>query len=349
MTRKQRFWINRIRSRIESRLDQTIWPGFHGLSMLVVLRFFIEAVTKGAITTRAAAIAFRLFLAVFPALILLLSLIPYVPIPHFQEELFTGMKEFFPGDTFSLVETTLDDLVNKKYNTLVSVGFILVIYYASNSINAILLGFNESYHFEDNTHPILRRVLSVILIFVLGIVLTTAITLIVFSESIIGWVDAKNILGDRDLIPILDYSRWIITIILIYTIITTLYNVGMGVRRRRNWKFWNVGAVLAAGLFIITSLGFAYFVNNFAQFNKLYGSLGTLMVLLIWTNMNCIILLAGFDLNASIRKALKSNHMRALDVENTPSEIVNVVQEDNNEKEGETITPPSPIKNQFKN
>jgi len=79
----------------------------------------------------------------------------------------------------------------------------------------------------------------------------------------------------------------------------------MGVRRRRNWKFWNVGAVLAAFLFVVTSIGFAYFINNFSQFNKLYGSLGTLMVLLIWMNLNCIILLAGFDLNASIRKALK--------------------------------------------
>jgi membrane protein len=305
MSTRQESTSQKFKRSVENRLDQTIWPGFQGLSMLVVGRFFIEALTKGSITTRAAAISFRLFLAFFPAIILLLSLIPYVPIPNFQKELMDSIHTFFPGDTFSLVEETLNDLINKKYNTLISIGFILVIYYASNSINAIFVGFNESYHFEDNTHPLLRRVISIILIFVLGILLTSAITLIVFSENIIEFIGDKDWLADKTIVLMLDIARWAITITLIYSVITTLYNAGMGVRRRRNWKFWNVGAVLAAFLFVVTSIGFAYFINNFSQFNKLYGSLGTLMVLLIWMNLNCIILLAGFDLNASIRKALK--------------------------------------------
>ncbi len=305
MTEKSEKIKNKLTRAVEKRLDKTVWPGFQGLSMLVVWRFFIEAVTKGSITTRAAAISFRLFLAFFPAIILLLSLIPYVPIPNFQKELLDSIHTFFPGDTFSLVEDTLNDLINKKYNTLISIGFILVIYYASNSINAIFVGFNESYHFEDNTHPILRRVISIALIFVLGIILTSAITLIIFSETVIEFIGNKNWLADKTLVLMVDLARWGITITLIYVVITTLYNAGMGVRRRRNWKFWNVGAILATSMFVITSKGIAYFINNFAQFNKLYGSLGTLMVLLIWMNLNCIILLAGFDLNASIRKALK--------------------------------------------
>ena len=313
---------NKLIQGLEKKLAKTIWPGFQGLSMLVVWRFFIEAVTKGSITTRAAAISFRLFLAFFPAIILLLSLIPYVPIPNFQKELMDNIHAFFPGDTFSLVEDTLNDLINKKYNTLISIGFILVIYYASNSINAIFVGFNESYHFEDNTHPILRRVVSIALIFVLGVILTSAITLIIFSETIIEFIGDKDWLADKTLVLMVDVARWSITITLIYVVITTLYNAGMGVRRRRNWKFWNVGAVLATLLFVITSVGFAYFINNFAQFNKLYGSLGTLMVLLIWMNLNCVILLAGFDLNASIRKALKihdaGNQLNEEDVQETP-------------------------------
>jgi membrane protein len=133
----------------------------------------------------------------------------------------------------------------------------------------------------------------------------------------------------------LDIARWVITLILVYSVNTTLYNVGMGVRRRRSWRFWNSGAILATSLFIITSLAFAYFINNFSQFNKLYGSLGTLMVLLIWMNLNCIILLAGFDLNASIRKALRTMHQMKEEklketavviedkIESTPEQIKN--------------------------
>lgn len=335
-----------LKKNLENRLDHTIWPGFQGLSMLVVIRFFFEALTKGSITTRAAAISFRLFLAFFPAIILLLSLIPYVPIPHFQKELMDSIHTFFPGDTFSLVEDTLNDLINKKYNTLISIGFILVIYYASNSINAIFVGFNESYHFEDHTHPILRRALSILLIFVLGIILAGAITLIIFSETLIAFVGDKDWLADKALVLMLDIARWGITVTLIYVVITTLYNVGMGVRRRRNWKFWNVGAVLATFLFVVTSLGFAYFVNNFAQFNKLYGSLGTLMVLLIWMNLNCVILLAGFDLNASIRKALKiksSTETNMIEEEEQIDIPAEITTGSNNED-----TSPGPIKNTFK-
>jgi membrane protein len=176
------------------------------------------------------------------------------------------------------------------------------------------------------------------LIFILGLLLASAITLIVFSETIIGIIGDKDVLADKAIVFMLDIARWIITLILVYSVNTTLYNVGMGVRRRRSWRFWNSGAILATSLFIITSLAFAYFINNFSQFNKLYGSLGTLMVLLIWMNLNCIILLAGFDLNASIRKALRTMHqMKEEKLKETP-----VVIEDKSEPS------PEPIKNTFK-
>ncbi|MEN9947344.1 MAG: hypothetical protein RL106_167 [Bacteroidota bacterium] len=344
MTQKPKGILQIWRKKIEARLDTMVWPGFEGLSMLIVGRFFIEAMSKGSINTRAAAISFRLFLAFFPAIILLLSLIPFVPIPNFQKELMDSIHSFFPGDTFALVEETLDDLINKKYSSLISIGFILVIYYASNSINAVLLGFDESYHFEDKTHPLLRRVISILLIFVLGIIMASAITLIVFSETIIGFIADKEILADKALVFTLDLAKWAITLILIYMVNTTLYNVGMGVRRRKAWKFWNVGAMMATLLFVTTSIGFAYFINNFAQFNKLYGSLGTLMVLLIWMNLNCIILLAGFDLNASIRKALKIHRAPTIKPMAEPIKETSKVEE-NKKEEPEA---PLPIRNTFK-
>jgi membrane protein len=344
MTKKPKGILQIWRKKLEARLDTMVWPGFEGLSMLIVGRFFIEALSKGSINTRAAAISFRLFLAFFPAIILLLSLIPFVPIPNFQKELMDSIHSFFPGETFALVEETLDDLINKKYSSLISIGFILVIYYASNSINAVLLGFDECYHFEDKTHPVLRRAISILLIFVLGIIMASAITLIVFSETIIGFIADKEILADKALVFTLDLAKWGITLILIYMVNTTLYNVGMGVRRRKAWKFWNVGAMMATLLFVTTSIGFAYFINNFAQFNKLYGSLGTLMVLLIWMNLNCIILLAGFDLNASIRKALKIHRAPAIKPVAEPIKETSKVEE-NKKEEHEA---PLPIRNTFK-
>jgi membrane protein len=288
-------------------LLQNLRPvGFQGLSVWYVGSFMWRALNEGGIPTRAAAISFRLFLAFFPGIIMLLSLIPYIPIDNFQDQLFEGIAEFFPGDTFDLFESTLDDLIKKKHNTLLSIGFVLVIYYASNSINAILIGFNSSLLRDDKDNPFLIRAASLVLIFVLGLLMILAITLNVFGGWAFEHLHKLGIIGDRGYIPVLDFFKWVITLFLIYSIITTLYNVGMGARRRRRWKFFNPGATLATLAFVIASIGFAYFVNNFANFNKLYGSLGTLMVLLIWLNFNCNLLLIGFELNASIRSAQKN-------------------------------------------
>jgi membrane protein len=269
------------------------------------MRFFFEGIWKGAIATRAAAISFRIFMAFFPAIIMLISLIPYIPIDDFQNSLFDSIRGFFPGDTFSLFEATLDDLIKTKHSGLLSVGFVLVIYYASSSINAILIGFNDSFHLDERGHPIIMRMASIVLIFVLSFIMTVAVALIVFSGVAFEKLHEIGIIGDKGYIPILDFAKWVVSVFLVYAVISTLYNVGVG-RRRRRWKFFNVGATVATTFFILTSAGFAYFVNNFAQYNKLYGSLGTLMVLLIWLNFNSMILLLGFDLNTSISKARKS-------------------------------------------
>jgi membrane protein len=291
--------------KIVRSLDSIHPPGFEGLSLWYVLKFFVEGITEGHLPTRAAAISFRIFLAFFPAIILLLSLIPHIPVPNFQESLFDSIRGFFPGDTFSLFESTLDDLINKKHNALLSVGFILLIYYASSSINAILLGFNESIFIEERGNIIMMRLASIVLIFVLGIIMIVAVSLIIFSGIAFEYLHDKGIIGSIDYIPILNFAKWVISVFLIYTVISTLYNVGNGKKRRR-WRFFNVGTTFATIFFVIASLGFAYFVNNFAQFNRLYGSLGTLMVLLIWLNFNSMIILLGFDLNSGIRQAKKA-------------------------------------------
>jgi membrane protein len=286
-------------------LDSLKPPGFQGLSLWFVLKFFAEAVMKGQLATRASAISFRLFLAFFPGIIMLLTLIPYIPIENFQESLFDSIRGFFPGDTFSLFEDTLNDLVNNKHSGLLSIGFILVLYYASNSINAILIGFNSSYYADEKGNPLVMRIASLLLIFVLGFLMTLAVIAIVFSGVAFEYLHKLGVIGDKGYIPILNFAKWIVSVLLVYSIISTLYHVGVG-RRWRKWRFLNIGATFATAIFVLTSLGFAYFVNNFGSYNKLYGSLGTLLILLIWLNFNCMIVLMGFELNMSIRKAKRS-------------------------------------------
>jgi membrane protein len=300
-----RDWLNRL---LESKPVKAVlsfakrirpW-GLEGLSLYAVSRFFIEGVQKGALSTRAAAISFRFFLAVFPVIIMLLSLLPLIPIDNFQQYLFDSVRAFFPGDTFSLVEDTVADLLNKSHSTVFSVGFILSLYYASNSVNAILMGFNGSFNLESKGNPFFIRLVSVGLLIILSIFMVIAVALIIFSGAAFEELLEMGLLH-QDNVFLLQVAKWLITVLLIYGSITILYNIGDF--RRHSWKLFSAGATLTTLLFILTSLAFAWFVNNFSSFNKLYGSLGTFLLLLIWINLNSVILLVGFELNASITRA----------------------------------------------
>ena len=279
--------------------------GFGGLNLWEISSFLIIAFSDVRTTMRSASISFRIFLAFFPAIITLFTLIPFIPINNFQEDVFLGIKSILPGDTFQFIEGTLYDLINKKQSTLLSIGFVLMFYYASASMNAIMQAFQSSEHIEVSAHPFIVRILSFIMMLVLGIMFLLAMVLTSLSESTFLTMHEKGIIGDKGIIPFLTFGQWTISISFVYCIITILYNSGINMRIRKNWKFLNTGSIFTTVLLIVTSFGFSYFLENFAQFNKLYGSLGTLMVILIWLNLNMVILLVGFDLNALIRKKLR--------------------------------------------
>jgi membrane protein len=283
--------------------------GFGGLNLWEISSFLVIAFSDVRTTMRSASISFRIFLAFFPAIITLFTLIPFIPIENFQEDVFLGIKSILPGDTFQFIEGTLYDLINKKQSTLLSIGFVLMFYYASASMNAIMQAFQTSHHIEVSAHPFLVRVISFIMMLVLGIVFLLAMILTSLSESTFLAMHEKGLIGDKGIIPFLTFGQWTIAISFVYCIITILYNSGMNMRIRKNWKFFNTGSIFTTVLLIVTSFGFSFFLENFAQFNKLYGSLGTLMVILIWLNLNMVILLVGFDLNALIRKKLRSSRL----------------------------------------
>ncbi len=275
--------------------------GFQGLSLFIVGRFFIDGLKQGALSTRAAAVAFRFFLAFFPGIIVLLSLIPIIPVDNFQENLFSAIEGFLPGDTFNLFETTIEDLILNKHTEVLSLSFIIGLFFASNSVQAILLGFYGSVNIEKKGGLLKTRLFSLGILFIMSLTVIISMALITASESIFNY--ASENYGIQPGIGQLAFSttRYLIIILLIYSTVTLLYNVGN--RDVKRFKYWSAGASLTTLFFILTTVGFAIYLNNFGRYNELYGTLGTLVVLLIWLNFNCLILLLGFELNASISQA----------------------------------------------
>ncbi|MEY5043007.1 MAG: hypothetical protein RJA19_234 [Bacteroidota bacterium] len=287
-------WVVWVRS-----LLQRIKPwGAGSVNLEQVLQFLAEGLFHGGVTTRAAAISFRLFLAFFPAMILLLSIIPFTPLN--TGDVLQNLLLVFPAGTVEMMETTVKDLMEQRQASIISVGFLLLIFYASGSVNAILLGFGESYLVDDPPNWWAFRLLSLLLLLVLALLLGAAVLMVGFAGDVLVWMEARGWINSEE-VPWLSLARWVLAVGLIFASVTILYHAG-------NWKKWkmglfSVGATVATLLIVLLSLGFSYFIGQFATYNKLYGSLGTLLVTLIWLNANSVVLLLGFELDAAIHRA----------------------------------------------
>ncbi len=281
---------------IRNTTQKIVLPGFEGLSLYAFTKFTIEAFNRSDISRKSAAISFRFFIALFPMVILMLSLIPYVPIENFQETLIDSLFSIMPRSAYTFVNDTIEDLVLKKHNAVLSIGFVLTIYYASNIINAILSTFSSSYQIQIKRNPIKQRLIAFGLMIVIPLLLMLGFAIIMFGESYLEFVvkDWKNI---GPVIQFLvGFIKWVAVIALFVIAISTLYNVAF--IERKKWKIISSGASLATLVIILASLGLSYFINNFGSYNKLYGSIGSLIVFLIWINVSSTILIIGFELYA---------------------------------------------------
>ncbi|MEI7595172.1 MAG: YihY/virulence factor BrkB family protein [Bacteroidota bacterium] len=275
-----------------------IIPGFDGLPLYEVAHFFFTGLFRGAITTRASAISFNFFLAIFPAIIFAFTLIPYIPIDHFQDVLMDLLKNVLPSKTYEASISTLDDIINQPRGGLLSIGFILALYFATNGINALIMAFNNTYHAIESRTGFMQRLISIALVIILTILIFTAITLLIGTNITLDYLAGHGLLNDWISLALISLSRWIILIALCFFGISFVYYLAPAKKLR--YRFVSAGSSLATILSIIASIGFNFYANNFAKYNVLYGSIGTLILIMMWIYFNAIILLIGFELNASI-------------------------------------------------
>jgi len=270
-------------------------PGLVGLSLYEVLEMYIIGIIQGALTTRAGGIAYSFFMAVFPFMLFILTLMPYVHIDGFQEGLIDLIRETLPPETFDAVDTVLLDILKNKQVGLLSFGFLASIFLMTNGVNAIFGGFEYSIHIKEVRNIIRTYFVSmgVSLLIVFFLFITIALT--VFYEFGIQLLIEKGWLENE--ILWIHIGRGFLFLMMIYTTIALLYRFGT---KMRNYRFISPGAILTTILYILTFYLFSYYVVEFSKYNELYGSIGTLLILMLFIWLNSIILLLGFELNASI-------------------------------------------------
>ncbi|HAG17238.1 MAG TPA: YihY/virulence factor BrkB family protein [Bacteroidales bacterium] len=279
-------------------------PGFDGMPMSRVFSFFYRGIVNGAITTRSSAISFNLFVALFPALIFLFTLIPFIPIDNFQETLLSLFKEIIPDSAWDSVEYTVLDIVLRPHESWLSIGFILALFFSTNGIDSMIEAFNASFHSMETRGFLAQRWIAFVLVLVLAFMLVVAISFITIGSGLLQYFRAEGFFQDYFTYFLLDSLRWVVLVTLTYFGISIIYYWGPS--KKRPFKFFSAGSSLTTFVIMLTNVGFNFYANNLAAYNALYGSIGTLLLILLWIYFNSTILLIGFELNVSILNAKKS-------------------------------------------
>ncbi|MEI7897037.1 MAG: YihY/virulence factor BrkB family protein [bacterium] len=289
-------WIIKASKRI-------VLPGFSGIPLYDVAVFFIRGLTEGYIPSRAAAISYSVFLAIFPFLIFLFNIIPFIPIDNFQQQLLGIIQDFMPRMAYESVKETIIDIVTRPRSSLLIINLILTLYFSTNGVNSLIQAFNNTYHDLESRKSFRQYLVSVAIVLINSFLLIIAIGLITFGSSLLKWILPDAIRDSALVIVLLEMLRWLVILGLMLTAISLIYYLAPA--RRKTFLFFSAGSLLATFLIVITTLAFNYYVDHFSSYNVLYGSLGTLMIVLVWIYINAISLIVGFELNASITTAKK--------------------------------------------
>lgn len=285
---------------------------FDGVPLIDIIRFFAKEIVKPDINVRASAIAFNFMLALFPFCLFLFTLIPYLPIQDFESTFVSYFKDVLPAQAYQTFESTLKDIASSKKGGLLSLGFIMTLYFASNAIHTLIATFNKDH--ESFTHRGFfkqRAVALWILLITCGFVLIATL-LITFGQLGLYKAFVYFQIDNNWNQVLFNLLRWILTVLLLYFAFATLYYFGPATQKK--YRFISVGSTFATLFFVITSYFFSYYVNHFGNYNKIYGSIGTLIMIMGWMQLNALVVIAGFELNASIVVNKYFSKKRKIDV-----------------------------------
>lgn len=298
------------------------------LPLLDVLRDFVKLFSKGRTIDRAAGVAFNFFLALFPLILFFFTLIPYIPIPHLYERVMMMMKDFLiPSGTLDYVNKTIDGIMNQPHDGLLSLSIVLALVFGSSGVVAFFNGFRNVYanYISEKTLTvrgwIIQRIYALVMLLIIGGLLVLSVVLISLGGMGLRLLATHEIVKAGPFVFFLfNLLRWIIAIFALCFGIALLYyfgNVrfdehyrkerkkpGRNGKRYREFVIFSPGAILATGLFVLGTVGFNLYISNFSRYNALYGSIGTLIILMLWVWIVAILILAGNDLNSGIRREI---------------------------------------------
>ncbi len=290
-------WMKKIR-----------FPKHENVSLYKIVKIFLRNLTKDEILDRANGVAFNFILAIFPTIIFLFTLIPYVTnfFPDINKEsIMAFMGEMMPPTMYEVVSTTIVDIVSNQRGGLLTFGFVFAAYLSTNGMMALMRAFNACYRTIESRGGIKTRLIATGLTFNMAFVLFLAIILLVVGQvsldyimTNLHWIDLSEFT-----VGLIFFLRFVVIFVVFFLAISTIYYFGPAIHY--NWKFFSIGSIVATLLCMGVSYGFSYYVTNFGTYNKVYGSIGVLIALMVWIQILAIVLLVGYEINATLHDSIR--------------------------------------------
>jgi membrane protein len=288
----------------ERMTRKIILPGLNGLTAYDLWEIYSGGIIQGTFSTRASAIAFSFFMALFPFLLFVLNLIPYINfIDDFQLQFLVFMDSLLPPTTSEFFNDIFLDIANTPRGGLLSFAFILSIFLMTNGVNAVFTGFEFSFHTNANRSIIRQYMVAVGISILMALLLLITVVLMVYLTYAVDDLSEIGIFIEKGFLAML--VKYAVFILLIYITVSTLYY--FGTKEGKQSRYFSIAALITTLLMLLTTYLFGVYIENFSQYNELYGSIGALLVLMIYIWLNSNILLLGFELNACLIKMKKGN------------------------------------------
>lgn len=297
---------------MESRLRRTRLSSAD-ISLYYFLLAFVRNLKDNDIYIKASGVAFHFTMAIFPTIIFVFTLIPYIPVDNLEHWIFSMLNNIIPAAYVDAADTTIRDLVGTRRSGLMSFGFITAFYLATNGVKGLMNAFNSCYHLHDNRNLITQQLVAVFLTVVLAVIFIVSIFLLILENLVVSELHALHVIEKEEFISyLITFLTYLIVVVMFFSGISMIFVLAPGVPRR--WGFFSRGSVIAGVLSVIVTKLFSFYIDSFGSYNKLYGSLGIFIALMAWQLAISVILLICFEINATFDE-LKHKKERLYDEE----------------------------------
>lgn len=293
--------LRKIQRSIIRRAERIKIPGYKNVSLRLVSHFYFQTLAKGRIGARSAGISFKFIMALFPLIIFIFSTIPFLPIDNLQTNLMVGLKSFFPEQVFYFFEEVITDLVHKKHSVLLSIGFILTLYFSSNAVDALISGLNSSYLIKRKRQLWKQKIWSLALLIIFFLLFVITFLLTSFGTMMINYLYENDFIESNSSYWLLIVVKSLLSLFIFMFSISLLYNVAN--TEKTQWRILNPGAMTSTILIIILKESFGLYLTYFGKFDQIYGPIGAGLAFMLFMYYLFILLIIGFELNMSLERA----------------------------------------------